>query len=293
MGIGVLFPGQGAQRVGMGRSFYEKYLWVREFYTRASDIVGWDVAKLCFEGPKELLDRTDKSQVAIVVTTFAAWSVWQKEYDILPTAVAGLSLGEFSAILSAGVLDFEDTVRLVDLRGRLMQEASEEKPGAMSAVIGMEVSELKRIADEVGVELANFNAPGQIVISGLRDRIEEAEFLAKKAGAKRIVRLAVSGAFHCSLLSSAQEKLNKEIDKYKFSDPKFPIFSSIWGKKIASAEQIKQGLKKQLVSPTLWQVAIEEMSLEVKKFYEMAPAGVLKGLLRKICRDKVVELFDG
>ncbi len=282
--VGLLFPGQGAQKVGMGRDLYKEKAWVRDYYQKASDIVGWDVAELCFDGPQDVLDQTRFCQAAITVVSYVSFLSYREGNPDIEFISAGLSLGEFGALLSAGVLDFEAVVRLVDLRGRLMQEASERIPGAMTAVIGLDKEKLQEIAQETGVALANFNAPGQIVISGRLEDIERAEERIKEAGARRVVRLPVSGAFHCFLLKDAQEELNKEIDRLDFKDPSVGFFSSIYGRRVESGEEIKDGLKRQLVSPTLWESAVRQMCPLVDSFHELEPAGILTAMVRKICR---------
>ena len=282
--IGLLFPGQGAQKVGMGKELFENRPWARDYYHTASDIVGWDVADLCFNGPKETLDQTRFCQPAIVVVSYVSFLAFRDDNPGVEYSVAGLSLGEFGALLAADVLAFEDVVRLVDLRGRLMQEASEEIPGAMTAVIGLDKERLEEICSKYGVELANFNAPGQIVISGGLEDIEAAEEEIKEAGARRVVRLPVSGAFHCSLLKDAQDRLNEVIDGLDFSNPSVDFFSSVSGTKLSTGEEIKQGLKRQLVSPTLWEPLVRQMCPVVSEFKELEPAGILMPMVRKICR---------
>ncbi len=285
--IACLFPGQGAQAVGMGKDFYDASPTSRDVFEKASDILGYDIADLCFNGPKEELDRTDRSQVALLTVAMACFNAI-KESGMKISINAGLSLGEFSALVAAGSIRFEDALQLVEKRGRLMQEASEKIPGAMSAVIGLEESVLKEVAQQTGVELANFNSPGQIVISGRIENIDEAEKLAKGKGAKKVVRLAVSGAFHCSLLREAQEKLNKYIDEVDICNPETVFFSSITGDVISDSEQIRAALKRQLVSPTLWQAAMENMKKNTKLFIEAAPAGIIKAMMRRVDKTAVV-----
>ncbi len=282
--VGLLFPGQGAQKVGMGRELYGERGWVRDYYQRASDIVGWDVADLCFNGPQDVLDQTKFCQAAITVVSYVSFLSYREDNPDVKFVSAGLSLGEFGALLSAGVLDFEDVIRLVDLRGRLMQEASERIPGAMTAVIGLDKDTLQKIAEDTNVALANFNAPGQIVISGRREDIEQAEERIREMGARRVVRLPVSGAFHCFLLKDAQEELNKEIDSLDFKDPSVGFFSSVYGRRVESGEEIREGLKRQLVSPTLWEAAVRQMCPLVDSFHELEPAGILAAMVRKICK---------
>lgn len=282
--IGLLFPGQGAQKVGMGKALYEERSWAAEYYRKASDICGWDVADLCFNEPQDVLNQTKFCQTAITVVSYVSFLAYRQDNPGVEYLSAGLSLGEFGALLSADVLGFEDVVRLVDLRGRLMQEASERIPGGMTAVIGMDKERLEQIASEFNVALANFNAPGQIVISGRLEDIEKAEEKIKAAGARRVVRLPVSGAFHCFLLKDAQVELNKEIDRMDFKDTSVPFFSSVYGRRIDSGQEIKEGLKKQLVSPTLWESAVRQICPIVESFHELEPSGILLPMVRKICR---------
>jgi len=285
--IAALFPGQGAQRIGMGLSLLEKDLKLQRFLEEASDLVGWDVRKVIESGPKEVLDRTDKCQVAILVISWITFCYFKDSVHKEIYATAGLSLGEYGALLSAGVFDFATAVKLVDLRGRLMQEASERISSGMSAVIGLDEMKVRDACDGLDVYPANFNAPGQIVVSGRLRDLEIVEGRLKNLGAKRIVRLAVAGAFHSPLMSDAQERFNEELDKVEFNDPQILVFSSISGEKIHSGEEAKSLLKRQLTSPTLWQRCVECMCQEVDEFWEMEPSGVLRSLMRKTCSKTV------
>ncbi len=284
--LGVLFPGQGAQFVGMGRELFQNFSVARDVLESANDILGMKIDKVMNEGPEDYLSRTDISQVAISVVSWASYCVL-KERGVKVDCVAGLSLGEFGSLVASEVLDFEDALRLVQVRGKLMQEASEKVKGTMTAVIGMDKDILDEICRECGVEVANINCPGQIVISGRMEAIEKAEEVCKKKGAKRVIRLKVSGAFHCSLLSEAQQELNKYISELEFSDPKIRMYSSVSGEKVSSGEEARQLLMRQLISPTLWWKAVGNMQSEVDVFCELEPSGVLKGMIRKICKKEV------
>ncbi len=285
MKIGVLFPGQGAQKVGMGLSILEKAPHLERFLVEASDLVSWDLRLLIENGPKEVLDRTDKCQVAILVVSWISFNYLREQLDSsgIIHAAAGLSLGEYGALLAGEVFDFSTAVRLVDIRGRLMQEASERIPSGMSAVIGLEEEKIRQACEGLEVYLANFNTPGQIVISGKLTDLEKAEERLRGFGAKRVVRLAVSGAFHSPLMNESQERLNEEIEKIEFRDPRLTVVSSITGEKITSGEQAKDLLKRQLITPTLWEKCIFSMAQEVDEFWELEPSGVLRTMVRKIC----------
>ncbi len=253
------------------------------FLEEASDLVGWDVRALIESGPKEVLDRTDKCQVAILVVSWISYNYLLSLGKGSPSAVAGLSLGEYGAFLASEIFDFSTAVKLVDLRGRLMQEVSERVKSGMSAVIGLSELDVERCCEGLEVYPANFNAPGQIVVSGKLEDLEVAEKRFKELGAKRVVRLAVSGAFHSPIMEPAQERLNEAIDNVEFKDPKVAVFSSISGERVGSGEEAKELLKRQLISPTLWQKCVESMCGEVEEFWEMEPSGVLRAMMRKMC----------
>ena len=289
MATGVLFPGQGAQKVGMGLSLLERDPSLRSYLDTASKIVGWDVLALIKDGPQEELNRTDKSQVAILVVSWISYKVFEKEKG-RPDLTAGLSLGEYGALLCAEVLDFESAVRLVDIRGRLMQEESERNPSGMLAVIGLDEETLSRAIEGLEIYPANFNAPGQIVVSGRKEDLAVAEERLRSAGAKRIVPLAVAGGFHSPIMARAQERLNEYIEKVEFSDPKVEFYSSVSGERVSSGEEIKQLLMRQLVSPTLWQKVAETVCERADVFFEMEPSGVLRSLMKKVCAKPVERL---
>lgn len=281
-----IFPGQGAQFVGMGKDLYQASLKVKEIFDKADSILGFSLSKLCFEGPQEELTQTINCQPAILTTSFALFELFRetKPFNtIIPKYAAGLSLGEYSALLSAGVLGFEDSLLLVRKRAELMEEEAKINPGKMAAVIGLDRQVLKDIALESKVEIANLNCPGQVVISGNRETVEKAKELACNKGAKRVIDLEVSGAFHCSLMRSAADKFAKLLKDITFKSFRFPVISNVSAKPYSGTQDISDKLIKQIYSPVLWEDEVRFMASQgVKIFYEIGPGTILKGLLRKI-----------
>jgi [acyl-carrier-protein] S-malonyltransferase len=285
--IAFIFPGQGAQFVGMGKDLYESFVSAREIYDTASRTLNYNIKDLCFEGLLDKLSRTEFSQAAIFTTSIAALSALEESgLKIRPEYVAGLSLGEYSALAASGSIDFEAALGLVDKRGRFMQEASRKNPGRMASILGLDKEEVAEIADESGAQMVNFNCPGQIVISGSQEAIERAEVVAKEKGAKRFMVLKVSGAFHSSFMDEASDKLKQELDKVKFKKPKIKVVFNVTAGEEDEPAKIRENLSCQVNQATFWQKSIEYIaSCAVTTFLEIGPGKVLRGLLRRINPD--------
>lgn len=293
-----LFPGQGAQYVGMGKALYEAHPVARDLYGRANRVIGFDLAKLCFEGPAEELNKTNICQPALLVTSLAALAVFKETEgkEVFPafSAAAGLSLGEYTALVTTGALSFEEAVKIVERRGTFMQEACNQSPSGMASIIGLTRDEVKTICDSVKgvVGIANLNSPGQVVISGDNQALTEAMKLAKDKGAKRVIPLKVAGAFHSPLMQPAAEKLNKELAKIEIKAPVQPVVSNVTANYVRTPEEIRDCLGRQVVSPVLWEDSIRLMIKDgITKFYEIGPGKVLTGLLQRIDKTKEVSNY--
>jgi len=286
-----IFPGQGAQQVGMGKELCEAYPPAKEVFDKANEILKFDLSKLCFEGPKEELTATENSQVAILVHSVAALRVLESRPEVQfdPKFALGLSLGEYSALIASGSLSFEDGVKLVRKRGQFMQKASERNPGKMACIIGMELGEIEKLCKGFGCEVANLNCPGQVVISGSPGAVDLTASMAKEIGAKRAIMLEVSGAFHSSLMDYAKDKLEKEIESVTFKAPKYPVICNVTAKPTQDPEEIKANLITQVNTKTLFADSIQYAASQgVKTYLEIGPGSVLKGLLRKIDKSLTV-----
>lgn len=295
MKIAFIYPGQGAQYAGMGKEIYEKYEEAKEIFERADEALGFNISKLCFEGPEEELMKTENTQPAILTVSVALTRVLQKR-GVKPDVTAGLSLGEYSSLVLAEGLDFEDAVRLVKKRGEYMQEVVPEGVGTMAAILGLpneEVEEICRIASEVGVvEPANYNCPGQLVVSGEVKAVERAVELAKERGAKKAVVLAVSAPFHCSMLKEAGELLAKELEKVEIKDLKVPVISNVTADYVQK-DKVKELLIKQVSHPVLWEQSVRKMIEDgVDTFIEIGPGKTLSGFVKKIDRSKTILNFE-
>jgi [acyl-carrier-protein] S-malonyltransferase len=279
-----VFPGQGSQFVGMGKDIYQEFPECREIFDRANDILGYDLKSICFDGPEELLKQTENTQPALFVHSLAIFELL-KDFPI--SAAAGHSLGEYSALTAAGAFTFEDGLKVVRVRGKLMQESGNRNPGTMAAIIGLSIEKVVEICESlkgVGVvQPANFNSPGQIVISGDVNAVRKAIEIAKQNGAKLAKELVVSGAFHSPLMNYAYENISVELDKVEISHPKFSVYSNVTAEKFGNPEEIKNLLIKQIISPVKWQQIIENMIRDgIKTFVEIGAGKVLTGLIKRI-----------
>ena len=283
--IAFIYPGQGAQKAGMGKDFYENSESARAVFDRASEILDLDMKKLCFE-ENDRLDLTEYTQAALVTTCLAMTKV-VSEHGIRPDVTAGLSLGEYCAIAVAGGMSGEDAIRTVRKRGILMQNTVPAGEGAMAAVLGLEASAIEEvIADIEGVTIANYNCPGQIVITGVTAKVKEASEKLKAAGAKRVVMLNVSGPFHSPLLKSAGEELLKELENVEIHKLEIPYVTNVTAEYVQNEEEIKGLLGQQVSSSVRWEQSIRKMIEEgVDTFVEIGPGKTLAGFMRKISRD--------
>ncbi len=281
-----IFPGQGAQKVGMGRDLLENSSAARDVFAEADDSLGIDLSRIMFEGPAEELQDTAHAQPAIMAVSIAIWRAWQEflgDQAPRPAAVAGHSLGEYTSMVVGGVMEFSDGIRLVRERGRLMHEASEARPGSMAAIIGLDEFTVAQVAQDAGVEMANINSDDQIVVSGDKMALARAMDLASARGAKKVVPLAVSGAFHSRLMELAQEGLTDAIDNIALRDPLFPVIANSTGTAIISAEQARQELLTGLCHCVMWKHSVRFMvDAGVNRFVEFGPARVLSSLVRRI-----------
>lgn len=290
--IAFIFPGQGSQYVGMGKSLYESSLEAKEIFEKADDVLGFSISKLCFEGPEEELKLTQHTQPAILTVSIALYMVLKKFLpELKPSFVSGHSLGEYSALVCANAISFDDAVRIVHLRGKFMQESVPVGEGTMYAVLGLEDSEVedacKQVDKSLGVvEPANFNSPGQVVISGNIQAINVCLEILKRKGAKRLVQLPVSAPFHSSLMTSASEKLKEVLDEIKVNMPIYPAVSNVTASTYSSAEEIKFLLVEQVKKPVRWTECVRYMvNNGVSKFVEIGPGKVLTNLTKRINKD--------
>lgn len=283
-----VFPGQGSQYIGMGRDLYENWQPAKDLFTKASEVLGFDLAKLCFEGPEEELVKTYNTQPALLTTSVACFELLRSK-GICSDYVAGHSLGEYSALVAASAIKFEDAVRLVRQRGLYMQEAVPKEATGMAAILGLDDEVVEKICHEAKseglIEPANYNCPGQVVVSGLIPAIEKAIILAKESGAKMAVKLNVSGPFHSKLMVPAGEKLKDDLDKIEIKDPAIPLLTNVTGEVLTSGQEIKKALTQQISSSVLWTKSVLNMTeLGVNLFVEVGPGKVLAGLIKKINR---------
>lgn len=282
----LIFPGQGAQYVGMGKDLYDSFPQAKEVFDKAGEILKFDIAELCFNGPQEELSSTHNSQAAILTMSVAALRVFKASpiySDFNPVFSLGLSLGEYTALVAAESISFEDALILVRKRGELMEDASRKNPGKMAGIIGMGLNDVEALCKGIGCEVASLNCPGQVVVSGKTTNIELLASLAKDKGAKRVVMLDVSGPFHSSLMTQARDKLKPHIDRVQFAPPKIPFISNVDAKAQTEPSIIRENLIRQVDSRTLWEDSVRLVSAGgVQQFVEIGPGQVLKGLLKKI-----------
>lgn len=288
--IGFLFPGQGAQTVGMGRELYKANKEARSVFDRANQQIGFSLSTLCFEGPESELTRTVNAQIAIFVTSLAVLAAIHATFPQLkPTLSCGLSLGEFTALVALEALSFEEGLALVKKRGELMEEADRKNPGTMASIVGLHVNECKSICDEARVEIANINSYEQVVISGPVDRINTACQLAKSKGAKHVIALKVGGAFHSSLMASARVGLEQVLSNIRLREPKGIFIPNATGESVSDPSRIRRLLAEQLTIPVQWVKTMERIrDLGFKELLEIGPGRVLKGLARKIYPESMV-----
>ena len=286
--IAFIYPGQGAQKAGMGKDFYENSPLARDIYDRASECLELDMRALCFE-ENDLLDQTEYTQAAMVTTCLAMTAVLN-EQGAEADVTAGLSLGEYCAIAEAGAMDLLDAIRLVRVRGQLMQHTVPTGEGAMAAVLGMDADQIDAVIEPIAnVTVANYNCPGQIVITGGTAGIEQASKVLKEVGAKRVVPLNVSGPFHSPMLRSAGEKLGKELMTVQLGELKIPYVTNVTAEYVTDSSEIRELLTRQVYSPVRWEQSIRKMIAQgVDTFVEIGPGRTLTGFLRKIDRNVTV-----
>lgn len=282
-----VFPGQGSQTVGMLADLAAAYPLVEETFREASDTLGYDLWQLVSQGPAEELNKTWQTQPALLAASVAIYRVWQQQGGEQPVLMAGHSLGEYSALVCAGVLNFADAIKLVELRGKLMQEAVPEGTGAMQAIIGLDDAAIRQACEESAqgqvVSPVNFNSPGQVVIAGNKEAVERAGAACKAAGAKRALPLPVSVPSHCALMKPAADKLAIALQDITFNAPSVPLINNVDVKTESDADAIRHALVRQLYSPVRWTESVEAMASQgVTQLMEMGPGKVLTGLTKRI-----------
>ena len=288
-----VFPGQGAQTVGMGKSLVENSQAAKEVFEEASDALSLDMIQMCFEGPEEVLRLTENTQPAILTVSFAAYRVFSDEVaDVTPSYLAGHSLGEYAALVAAGVFSFRDAVYAVKQRGKFMQEAVPVGEGAMAAVLGLSHDQVIEICAKAAegdvVDPANFNSPGQVVISGHKGAVDRAAELAKDAGAKKVIPLSVSAPFHSSLMKPAGERLEKVLKGFQIGEMTIPVIANVTAKPYDSVDEVIPMLVRQVSSPVYWEQTMGTMrDLGVERVIELGPGKVLSGLFKRFDRSFV------
>jgi [acyl-carrier-protein] S-malonyltransferase len=284
---GFLFPGQGSQYVGMGQELSQRHEVVRDLFDTANRSLGYDLTKVMFTGPLELLTQTQYTQPAIFTMSCAITRIL-REKGITPDAVAGHSLGEFAAWVTSGVLNFEDGLKIVHIRGQLLQETATRQKGTMAAIIGLDNEKVKEICGNIKngvVEPVNYNCPGQLVIAGQEEAVKEAMAAAQQQGAMKVILLQVSGAFHSSLMKEAGAKLEQELSHFTLNDPSLPVIANHNAGLIKNKDEAREAMIKQVSSPVLWEQSMQKLiGLGMETFVEIGPGKVLNGLLKRINR---------
>ena len=292
--MAIVFPGQGSQSVGMMNNIISSEPEIKKIFDIASEILNYNILKVISEGPKEKLNQTEITQPAILLTSYALWMLWKKKSKLTPVVLAGHSLGEYSALLCAGVISFEEAVNLVSERGKSMQRSVPSNMGAMAAILGLSNEVLENLCADISsneiVSVANYNSPGQTVISGHKIAVERVINAAKEAGAKKAILLPVSVPSHCILMKNAADEFSQLLNDATFNDPEIPILQNVDAKIKTKAEEIRPVLLEQLYKPVRWVDSIKEInSLGVTKIIECGPGKVLCGLIKRI--ENSFELF--
>ena len=293
--LAIVFPGQGSQTIGMLDNLITIDKKAREIVNIASDVLGYDILKIISDGPKEKLDSTEVTQPAILLTSYVTWLLWKHESNAIPSVLAGHSLGEYTALLCADIISFEDAIMIVSKRGKYMQQSVPDSTGAMAAILGLDDSLIEQLcsnaAEDEIVSAANYNSPGQVVVSGHKNAVNRMINLAKNAGARRAILLPVSVPSHCALMKDTANKFSKLLDKITFNNAQIPILQNVDAKLKTNAADIKTALIKQLYEPVRWVDTINEIHrIGVTKIIECGPNNVLSGLIKRI--EKSFELFS-
>ncbi len=293
--LAIVFPGQGSQTIGMLDNLITKDKKAREIVNIASDVLGYDILKIISDGPKEKLDSTEVTQPAILLTSYVTWLLWKHKSNTIPSVLAGHSLGEYTALLCADIISFEDAIMIVSERGKYMQQSVPDSTGAMAAILGLDDSLIEQLcsnaAEDEIVSAANYNSPGQVVVSGHKNAVNRLINLAKNAGARRAILLPVSVPSHCALMKDTANKFSKLLDKITFNNAQIPILQNVDAKLKTNAADIKTALIKQLYEPVRWVDTINEIHrIGVTKIIECGPNNVLSGLIKRI--EKSFELFS-
>lgn len=294
MSFALFFPGQGAQYVGMGKEIHGAFPRARALFEQADRVLGFPLTRLCFEGPGEELNLTIHAQPAIYVVSLAIWEVIRdRDPECAPAVTCGLSVGEFSALTAAHSLSFEEGLHLVRKRGEWMHEAGEKNPGAMCSVIGLNVAVCEELAKEASVEVANYNSPDQTVLSGSLAGIDRAMILAKEKGAKRVIPLKVSGAFHSQLMAEAGIKLKEELRKVRLHPPRFGFVPNVRASMVSDPAEIRDGLAEQVTQSVRWMQTVQLIHARgIRLALEMGPGKVLQGLVRRVVNDFAVRSVE-